>query len=363
MLRLICPALHPLQTLLLAAFSTTQHAQQGRLSGVAAQHLLIPEGPLRRMSIALQKLGPMYVHQAMQEVPPFPLQQWLSSPGQQPRELVRVVSFLVWGSQRGQPLATALKLCKPLTVKAVTAMQLDRVVQLRVLQHQAYASQALESSNLAQPVREQQASAFCRGMHSVWKVPWENCHKETLWRLAVNGVQGSGGLNICHREPCACGYQLSEAQVRAGAGHLHRQHAYWDCLVAQAVVQQLQQGLGGRQLSQWHVWLLQPPSGGGGEIQPAVWKVVGLAALEAMDLGRRYMWWRIKQGGVAAAVGLEEAKTRASSAFWLALHDFARDGRLVPSKGWGAVGADHPFLSVLLRVPLVPRLCVVVPVV
>jgi hypothetical protein len=358
MLRLVCPTLHPVQTLLLVAFSTTQHATQGRLTGVAEQRLLLPDGPLRRMGIALQQLGQLHIHSDMQEAPQGTLQQWLGTPGLQPGEVARAAAYLVWGSQRELPLATALRPCKLVTVKAVTDLQMGRVAFQRGVHHQSFARHALASSGMDHETREQHILAFHRGMRSVWKVPWENSHKETLWRLAVNGVQGAGGLGICHRQACACGYQLSPAQVRAGAGYLHRQHAFWDCPVAQSVIAQLQRGLGARQFSQWHVWLLQPPGEG---VQPAVWRVVCLAALEAMDRGRRHMWWRIRQGGVEAAAALLEARTRASSAFWLALHDFARDGRLVPSRGWKAVGADHPFLAVHFRIPLVPRVVVLYP--
>jgi hypothetical protein len=195
-------------------------------------------------------------------------------------------------------------------------------------------------------------------MRAVWKVPWENRHKEVLWRLAVNGVAAAGGHNICHRQPCPCGYQLTEQQVRGKQGVLHRQHAFWDCPVAQAVRAQVQRGLGQEVLQQWQLWLLQKPHAG---VRPVVWRVVGLAALEAMEVGRRYLFWRVGQGAVGDAAAVQEAGVRAVSAFWLALHDFVGPGGQCRGKGWEVVGPDHPFLRVQVQVPLAPRLSVAVP--
>jgi hypothetical protein len=154
--------------------------------------------------------------------------------------------------------------------------------------------------------------------------------------------------------PCCCGHQLTAAQVQRGDGTVHRQHAYWDCPVAQAVREQLQRGLGGREVSQWQLWLVQPPPG----VQQVVWRVVGMAALEAVDVGRRYMW---SLSATAAAEAVAAGQRRAVTTFWMALEDFSHRGRRTPPRGWDTVGAGHPFLAVQVVVPVPPRLRVVLP--
>lgn len=116
------------------------------------------------------------------------------------------------------------------------------------------------------------------------------------------------------------------------------------------------------QLQQWHVWLLQVP---GPRIHLAAWRVVALAALGAMDAGRRFLWWKGSRQGVAAAVAVQEACVRAVSHFWMALHDFVGCDRavscLVGSVGrnvWDSLGPVHPFLCVRVQLPQVPRLVV-----
>jgi hypothetical protein len=95
-----------------------------------------------------------------------------------------------------------------------------------------------------------------------------------------------------------------------------------------------------------HLWLAQAPDG----VQQCVWDVVALAALNAMERGRRYL--RAKHPRVTHL--LERACTRAVADFWASLHDFAGLGE--PPKGWGDVSASHPLLavengSVVVRVP------------
>jgi hypothetical protein len=58
-----------------------------------------------------------------------------------------------------------------------------------------------------------------------------------------------------------------------------RQHAFWECAIAQAVRTQVQRGLRGALLQQWHLWLVDPPP----PVCEIVWRVVVLAAIWAME--------------------------------------------------------------------------------
>jgi hypothetical protein len=81
-------------------------------------------------------------------------------------------------------------------------------------------------------------------------------YKEVFWRLDVNGVRAAGACQRFFSAPCPCGVVGSGAQ---GDCERLRQHAFWECAIAQAVRTQVQRGLGGALLQQWHLWLVDPP--------------------------------------------------------------------------------------------------------
>jgi hypothetical protein len=84
--------------------------------------------------------------------------------------------------------------------------------------------------------------------------------------------------------PYPCGVEGSRSHGNCGR---LRQHAFWEFAVAQAVSTQVQRGLGGALIQQWHLWLVDPP--------PAVcemaWWVVVLAAIWAMEQKRKRLWY------------------------------------------------------------------------
>jgi hypothetical protein len=225
--------------------------------------------------------------------------------------------------------------------------------------HKQYVRQAL--GNPPQRLVVEAEQQFRRQLCDAWKAPWENTHKEVLWRLAVNGVPGAGGYDICFRSACPCGFSLSEHQYRAKNSTVHRQHAFWDCPAAQAVRAELQRVLGVIQLQQWHLWLARAPSP---TVQQPVWTIVSLAALEAMDFSRRCMWSLFKdEGNVYSRDQLLAVVSQKSVAqFWLLLHDFASESRPAEWSGWHTVGDNHLFLSVTVQIPKKPVVRVARPV-
>ncbi len=133
-----------------------------------------------------------------------------------------------------------------------------------------------------QPAHPPAVAAALTQLHAArqqaWALRWENRHKELWWRLPVHGVamygmeRYAGGLPL----PCRC-----------CKGRVSRRHNFWECPIAQHVRKELQRCLpaGSTPLARQHVWLLQAPP----EVQPCVWRVVALAALNAMDSGRRHL--------------------------------------------------------------------------
>lgn len=179
---------------------------------------------------------------------------------------------------------------------------------------------------------------------------WENVHKEVLLRLAVNGVAGAGGHDIYMPGSCPCGHHfppLSAAQCVAGS-YRQRDHAFWDCPVAAAVRAQLAAGMGGVAVSKQALWLMEPPAGG---MVSAVWGVVCLAALSAIDHGRRRLWAQFCQADKPAVDPqapppfVQQAARGAAAQFWLLLHDFVAVRHDMTQALWGGVGPAHPFLA------------------
>lgn len=350
LLREMCPTLHPAQVLLAASHSMAQDLAVGRLTGVGGQVLAIPPGPLLRWATALQAMGPvLYVP----ERPPpgcvrpdvHAVAAWLRQPAANDDVLVNVLTGLGWQPlvqdhvQPGEgPQASGGRLCPAARVLAVrenTRHLLSAARAERASRHEAFVRQAMGSGVGLQAVRR--AVRTLQGMlRAAWRLPWEHRHKEVLWRLTVDGVAGAGGHDIRLSGLCPCGYQPTGGDPR-----VHRLHAFWECPVAVAVRQQLQLGLGGVRIERAHVWLLQAPSQA---CQVPVWQVVGLAALGAMEYGRRRLWAQSGQDGqpedLVGVVG-----RAAGLFFWSELQDFvlARRGGLGPL--WERVGRGHPFLQ------------------
>ena len=79
-----------------------------------------------------------------------------------------------------------------------------------------------------------------------------------------------------------------------------------------------------------------------------MWDVICLAALSAMEMGRRYLAAQLKRPPVARAANVElveRAILRAVSDFWARLFGFALLG--LPQVGWDGVGPLHPILRVV----------------
>ena len=189
-----------------------------------------------------------------------------------------------------------------------------------------------------------------------WSLEWENKQKEMFWRLAVDGVADGHRWASLGARGCACGVQ-----------HPRREHFFWACPVARAVVMVLEASCpGGPHLTKVNVWLMCPPEG----VAQQVWVVVCLAALNSMDEGRRkllrkklerraggagvadpdYGTRRVTRPSDAGRVlsngeRVQMAKTGAVLDFWGRLADFAALSR--PPNGEGGLRVGHPFLHLV----------------
>ena len=163
----------------------------------------------------------------------------------------------------------------------------------------------------------------------LWRIRWENAQKEVLWRLAVDGVPVLGNSHVrgAAPKPCACGQPVSPTP---------RAHHFWECSVAQAVVSTVA-AAAGVQLGRAALWLVQCPDG----LCSVVWDVVCLAALSAMECGRRSAVARVQDQPLAAV--LQRASARAVTDFWGRLASFVALRKAPDS--WADVPVDHPFVG------------------
>ncbi len=321
LLRRTCPAVVPALVLLSAAQADLPDLERGLLGlpgGVVQDHAL-PGGPLRRMMLGLHALGPLSRFGDQGQLLLLPATGVTGLPAADAAQLGWEHPM----TRPDQPLPPVQPGARLPPVATLTSLLLTGVHRQRKRAHRAYASQALQPG--AGQVL-QQRKALVATLGAVWRLPWENTRKEVLWRLAVNGIPGAHVHGAC-----ACG----AAPPAQRLPQHNRLHAFWECPVARAVTAQLAAGAGVQQLERSCVWLLLPPS-------PAfvliAWQVAALAALDAMEYGRRFLWFLHARPGFAAAAGVEQVSRAAATRFWLNLQDFA-SGLGEQPPGWPAVGA------------------------
>ena len=148
-----------------------------------------------------------------------------------------------------------------LTVKPATQLQLQPVFDAREAKHMAFLSEACHGLGVAQHAQPKDLRCLLKVL---WSIPWDNQCKEFFWRFTVDGLPTAARMHMLG-EPCAVCDHLAP----------DRGHHYWECPVAQAVVQELQRvlaGIGGEPLRRDHVWLARRPSP---HLYRGVWVVVG----------------------------------------------------------------------------------------
>ena len=234
------------------------------------------------------------------------------------------------------------------------------------MRQQTKARTTYVASALGPPYSPQYMTTCTRGfatlLPTLWRIPWENGQKEVLWRLAADGV---GGTSARTKFSCPC----CPAAPPDGDPRLH---SFWTCPVAVAVRDTIQTSLTtfspqATPLQRGSLWLCSPyPCS---TLDGDVWRVVCLAALSAMDHGRRQLW---RLSYVAAAVApprdpsqrtlyevwdlpppapsqpsrsiADRAGALAVADFWSRIADFV-DVCDPPTEWDTSVGTHHPFIS------------------
>ena len=247
-----------------------------------------------------------------------------------------------------------------LTVKSATLLQMGPTAISRHAQHSTYAALAMETPQSSQPAAAMLRS-LANTLSSAWRLKWENAEKEVFWRMTVDGVAGANS-RVTFKCPGCPGSDLGEA----------RTHAFWQCPVAAAVRSSIAAALPPQATGfcRSSVWLCIPPKA----VHRGVWQVVCMAAVSAMDHGRRQLWRLVKRAEerrAAAGKAAEAAAARrrqhtllqlwhtqplldltsltaqaarfAVADFWGRLASFAALG-LAPGNWKTQVDETHPFL-------------------
>ena len=293
------------------------------------------------MAVALQALGPLSLP------PSYPASRRPDSVLLTPPSLPSLhqdLTSLLWTGPHNTSLSI-FPAAAPAAVRPLTLLLNKHASATRASRHTEYIRLALRRPPDA-PVAAA-LTAFHSTLHAAWRLPCSNDLKVPLWRLAINGIPG------CLIRPwtCPCGTCTPSTPAR--------QHAFHECPVAAAVLDQLASGLG-EPPSQSSVWLLIPPSQA-----PChqAWSIVGLAALAAMEHGRRLLWatshgtsWPLPTSAAGVLEAAVASIGRAAAAhFWQLLHDFADDCP-EPPPHWSPLPNLHPFLAthngrIVVRLP------------
>jgi exonuclease III len=256
-----------------------------------------------------------------------------------------------------------LLLTDTFTVRMLTSMQRDNALADRWARLQAFLADATAPPAFTIP-------AFLARLQDLWALPWDNRFKEPMWRLALDGlaIYGSSRYRAPHPAlACHC-----------GGGPVGRIHCFWDCCVAQAVHRSVQAALeawdpSSPQLQRHQLWLAEPPL----RLHGGVWQVVALAALCAINVGRKRLVGACldAQGVVvgprqrpcdvtalplASFPHLVQACVHAEERFWALIADFVGLAQDTPKRWrslYGSVPASHPFMHGISqgRLSLSPR--------
>jgi hypothetical protein len=122
----VCPSLHPLQTLLCAAFCASEAAVSGLLPVARDQCMLVPVGALRRMLLAIACLGHIQLRPGS-DLPQLRagVLHWLTSPGLPAVEVFELTSHLVWTHQTTDDLVCCRVLNLPSLFATPTLSSFD----------------------------------------------------------------------------------------------------------------------------------------------------------------------------------------------------------------------------------------------
>ena len=342
----VCPNLHPAQTLLCATESSLHSITTGCLDLAAVrQRHRIPPGPALHMAVSLAHLGKL-------AMPAHELSSALQVLTHQagPQQLAAELQLLTWPAKphSDHPITT---LSDKVTVRVLASRLSAPHAQARFDVHMKFVAQAL--GRPAPRIRHSQDPnpefvAFRSALaKAVTDVPCSPHLREPLLLLAANSFPGAQ----IHSWACPC----------CGHAQSARQHAFWDCPIAQTLIGEITRCMPAHtRISQANLWLLISPHP---SVTVNVWILVAMAFISACEYGRKANWkQRLQQqqqqpggGGASdnraggssgqAEVDWHRQAHQAVLFFWSQLQEFVdyyHEG--VPQWLDAMPHADHPFV-------------------
>lgn len=318
-----CPHLHPAQALLLATETPQADVSGGILTPADIPQVAhIPAGPLRRMTQALCALGSLSLPPTDPPVPSPSVREILTAPpafgpGAQPHPSI---AHLTWAALPTHNVVDGLR------VRDITAVLARPLEQQRAARHAAFVAEAT-SLGAAGPEGGVPVPPLGPIFKRVWGLPIDNKLKEIFFRLAARAIPG--GHIPAWTCPCSPGLVLGSACSRL--------HTFWSCPLAVAVRAELERVLL-RPVSLTSLWLLQPPAP---SVRQIIWDLACLAALGAMEQGRRSAW--APQAALLAAPAPAVQAASVVATFWRLL-DECITPPLEAELADQPLGVTHPFL-------------------
>jgi hypothetical protein len=255
------------------AYAQTAWPLLGNLAHYADRQLARQH--LEQMCDAAPPTWMHYVQEVLQEVrrgdrPPG------STPAERAAARQRALggAVLGWVNHAGERVPLA-----QLTVRAATQLQLGPTRGHLQQRHAAFAQRALAG----QPPPAE-PPAIGDTLRRLWRLRCCNKFKVAYWRLTLNAFPTASRMgDAAAARACAAGCPAPVGTVGLGV-----EHHFWDCGVAVAVrgevARQLQ--LPGPLLRS-ALWLCERPAL---SVHAGVWDVVCLAAVHAMEVGRKRAW-------------------------------------------------------------------------
>ena len=172
-------------------------------------------------------------------------------------------------------------------------------------------------------------------LSNLWRLGCGNIIKEPYWRLVLDALP-TARRRGAETEQCCC-----------GASSADREHHYWRCQLAQRMVTAMDDELmafaarHGRvhtPLTAAEVWLCRPPVG----VLPWLWQLVCMAAIAAMEFGRRgAARLQLSEPPTSAEAALIIMGRSAEARLWELLAE-AASGHKLPTQ---QSGQQQPFLQ------------------
>jgi hypothetical protein len=219
-----------------------------------------------------------------------------------------------------------------LTVALATRLQQSPTLEAIAERHSVFTAAAAALEQLT-PLT--QLPAVPSVLRRWWALKVANIYKESAWRLTLNAFPTAQRMHLS--TPCpACGL--------AAPGF---QHLFWMCPVADAVRSEIERQLIAchmleipRRLACADIWLARLPNP---SLHRIVWDLVCLAAIHAMDVGRRAAW-AVGQRLPSPTLVTRIAARAACGALWTALADFAATIK-VPTADRTTLLTKQPFIA------------------